>query len=71
MGHFRLGGLPGLPGDLFEREYVPDIFSLGIFRPGWLWLKFDIDYASHVSFYVSMVSMGKLSLQLICADGAF
>jgi hypothetical protein len=71
MGHFHLGEHPGHPGDPFERAFVPDIFSLlGIFLPGWLWPKFDIDHASDVSFYVSMVSMGELS-PLICADGAF
>jgi hypothetical protein len=49
---FSWVGIPGLRP--YERVFVPDILSLGVFRPGWLWPKFDIDHASHVSFYISM-----------------
>jgi hypothetical protein len=42
-------GIPGLRP--YERAFVPDTLSLGIFGSGWLWPKFDIDHASHVSFY--------------------
>ena len=47
MGHFRLGAHLSLRP--YERVFVPDILSLGICRPGWLWPKFNIDHASHVS----------------------
>ncbi len=51
----RHGSLPvGWASNLYERAFVPDILPLGIFRTGWLWPKFDIDHASHVSFYVSV-----------------
>jgi hypothetical protein len=49
-------GIPGL--DPYEKAFVPDILSLGIRRSGWLWPKFDIDHASHVS--VCMASMRRL-----------
>ena len=51
MGHFRLG--KHRASDLKESALVPDsdILSLGIFRPWWLWPKFDIDHDSHVSLH--------------------
>ena len=50
LGHNRLGEHPP-PRDLYERVVCPDILFLDCFCPGWLWLEFDIDHASHVSFY--------------------
>ena len=43
-----------------DKALVSVILSLGFCRPGWLLPKLDIDYASHVSFNVSMVSMSRL-----------
>ena len=52
-------GIPGLRP--YDRAFVPNILSVGICRPGWLRPKFDIDHASHVSFGVSVASMGRHS----------
>ena len=48
MGHYRLGEHPVPP--TLVKAFAPNILSLGVFRPRWLWLKFDIDHAPHVSF---------------------
>ena len=51
---------PSLRSDPDDKAFVSVILSLGFCRPGWLLPKLDIDYASHVSFNVSMVSMSRL-----------
>ena len=55
MGHFRLGKYPGPPTRM--KEHFSNVLSLGIFCTWRLWLKFGVDYASHVSLCVSMASM--------------
>jgi hypothetical protein len=54
LGHNRLGEHPSPSQDPDKRAVCPDILFLDFFRPGWLWPKFDIDHASHVSFYACM-----------------
>jgi hypothetical protein len=57
LDHYRLGEHPSIRSDPDDKAFVSDILSLGVFRPGWLRPKLDVDHASHVSFNVSMASM--------------